>query len=88
MIGLIEHINPHGMRLMEAEFFICDKILESFCLEREGVRIVHGFNRGTAIRNFVRKGSLLKHLRKHYPEVGSVSMTRKDPGVTYVFFNT
>ena len=47
-------IDTHGHRLVDAECFIIDEILECKYLNISTLEIIHGFNNGTSIRDLIR----------------------------------
>ena len=47
-------IDTHGHRLVDAEDFIIDEILECKYLNISTLEIIHGFNNGTSIRDMIR----------------------------------
>ena len=78
-------IDIHGMKYLEATIEICDRIEEAHCQGDEGVKIIHGFNRGTSIRNYVRS-ALIQDLRKYNQQVPKIILDCLDPGITVVKF--
>jgi len=48
-------IDLHGYSLAEAEYYLIDEILANEQLGYNSLRIIHGYNRGTAIQTMIRK---------------------------------
>ena len=81
----MKRIDIHGMRYLEATIEICSRIEEAHCQGDDGVKIIHGFNRGTSIRNYVRS-DLVQDLKKYSSHIPKITLDCLDPGVTLVTF--
>ena len=78
-------VNIHGMKFLEATLEICGRIEEAYGQGEDGAKIIHGFNRGNAIRDYVRS-KMVNDLKK-YANLPEVSLDCLDPGVTVVTFD-
>ena len=78
--------NVRHLPLVEAEYEICENLRCTFLLGGSKLDVIHGYNYGTAIRNFVRNpNGLRSKLRKHYPELPNVEIINQQPGMTSVY---
>ena len=78
-------LDIHGMRFLEATLEVCDRIEEAHVKGESGIKIIHGFNRGTSIREYVR-AKMFKDLKKYNVIVPKINLDCLDPGVTVVTF--
>ena len=82
-------VDLHDLRLYDAEVKICDAIEEAWLNGNPCLLLIHGYNNGVAIREFIRKpGGLRKRIRRYYPEIAEVELIARDYGTTYVVFGT
>lgn len=80
-----KEVDLHDLRLFDAEVTMCEAIEEAWAVGRECVLLIHGYNNGVAIRDFIRgPGGLGKRLHLHYPEIPEVRIIPRDKGSTYV----
>jgi hypothetical protein len=84
--GRMDKIDVHGKKLREASIYICNRVEEAFVVGFQGLTIIHGYKRGTVIRDYIRKGRLRRNLKLHHPKVPLLKLNRSDPGVTHVIF--
>ena len=73
-------IDLHGFSLFEAKVELIEAIIEARELERP-LRIIHGYNRGTSIRSFIRNGALARRISK---EGFEIRIIKDSPGVTII----
>ena len=78
-------IDTHGLRFIEATLEICGRIEEAYSQGDNGIRIIHGYNRGTSIREYVRS-DMVQDLKKYSRDVPRVNLDCLDPGITVVKF--
>ena len=78
-------IDTHGLRFIEATLEICGRIEEAYSQGDNGIRIIHGYNRGTSIREYVRS-DMVQDLKKYSREVPRINLDCLDPGITVVKF--
>lgn len=78
-------IDTHGLRYIEATLEICGRIEEAYSQGHDEIKIIHGFNRGTSIRNYVRS-DMVQDLKKYSKTVPKVNLDCLDPGITMVKF--
>ena len=90
IMGTLENVaevDLHDKRLFDAELNICDAIEEAWYCGKECLLLIHGYNNGVAIRNYIRiNGGLRKQLIRNYPELPDIRVIPKDHGSTYVKF--
>ena len=79
-------VDIHGMKFLEATLEICGRIEEAHAQGENGIRIIHGFNRGSSIRHYVRS-SMVLDLKKYSTNVPKINLDCLDPGVTVVTFD-
>lgn len=73
------------MRLFEAEVEICAAIEEAWFCGKSYLLLIHGYNNGVAIKEFILKsGGLRKQMKRNFPEVPGLEIIPKDRGVTLV----
>lgn len=78
-------IDLHNLRLMDAEFEICEAIEEAWYCGKKCLLLIHGYNNGVAIRDFIRKpGRLRKRIARDYPEIPEIEIVSYDHGTTYI----
>ena len=78
--------NVRHLPLFEAEYEICENLRCLFLSGRSKLEVIHGYNFGTAIRNFVRNpNGLRSKLRKHYPELPNVEIINQQQGMTSIY---
>ena len=78
-------VDIHGMKFLEATLEICGRIEEAYAQGEDGIKIIHGHNRGTSIRKYVRSG-MVQDLKKYSRNVPKINLDCLDPGVTVVKF--
>ena len=78
-------VDIHGMRFLEATLEICGRIEEAHAKGENGIKVIHGFNRGKSIRNYVRS-DMGRDLEKYSTDVPKINLDCLDPGVTVVTF--
>ncbi len=78
-------VDLHGLRLYDAEIEICNAIEEAWCNDNKCLLLIHGYNNGVAIRDFIRsEGGLRKQITRNFPEVPTLEIVPCDYGSTYV----
>lgn len=78
-------VDLHDLRLYDAEIEICNAIEEAWSTTSKCLLLIHGYNNGIAIREFIRNpGGLMKRIKRNYPEVPSIEIVPCDNGSTYV----
>lgn len=78
-------VDLHNLRLYDAEIKICNAIEEAWCNDNRCLLLIHGYNNGVAIRDFIRReGGLRKHVARNYPELPEIQVVPCDYGSTYV----
>jgi len=78
--------NVRHLPLAVAEYEICENLLCLFQTGESNLEVIHGYNYGTAIRNFVRNpNGLRSKLRKHYPELPNVEIINQQQGMTSIY---
>ncbi len=78
-------VDIHGMTFIEATLEICGRIEEAYAQGEDSVKIIHGYNRGTSIRKYVRS-DMIRDLKKYNTNVPKINLDCLDPGVTVVKF--
>ena len=84
--GRMDLIDVHGKKFREASIYICNHVEEAFVVGYRGLTIIHGYNRGTVIRDYIRMGRLRHDIKLHHPKVPLLRQNRRDPGITKVIF--
>ena len=80
-----KEVDLHNMTLFDAEMEICENIEESWYAGKRVLLLIHGYNNGVAIRDFIRNaGRLGKKLKHDYPYLPEVDIVVRDYGSTYV----
>lgn len=78
-------VDLHNLRLYDAEIRICDAIEEAWCCDQNCLLLIHGYNNGVAIKDFIYSpGGLRKKMKRDYPEIPGIEVVRCDHGSTYV----
>jgi hypothetical protein len=78
-------VDLHNLRLYDAEIEICAAIEEAWVNSEECLLLIHGYNNGVAIRDFIRSpGGLRKRVSRNYPEIVELEIIPCDHGTTYV----
>ena len=78
-------VDLHNLRLYHAEIEICTAIEEAIISGNECLLLIHGYNNGVAIRDFIRSpGRLRKKVKQNYPEILELEIIPCDQGSTYV----
>ena len=73
------------MRLFEAEVEICAAIEEAWFCGKSCLLLIHGYNNGVAIKEFIlNPGGLRKQMKRNFPEVPGLEITPKDRGATSI----
>ena len=76
-------IDLHNFNRKDAKEYLIDKIKESYNNKDYYVKVIHGFNNGTAIKDYIRNS-------KELIESGYISKIEADPlnsGVTNIVLN-
>ena len=82
-------VDLHNMRLFEAEVEICAAIEEAWFCGKNSLLLIHGFNNGVAIKEFIlNPGGLSKQMKRNFPEVPELEIIRRDQGSTIVEIST
>ena len=80
-----KEVDLHNMTLFDAEMEICENIEESWYAGKRVLLLIHGYNNGVAIRDFIRNaGRLRKKLKHDYSYLPEVQIVVQDHGSTYV----
>ena len=79
-------VNIHGMKFLEATLEICGRIEEAHAQGEDGIKIIHGFNRGSSIRRYVRS-NMVRDMKRYSAVVPNINLDCLDPGVTVVTFD-
>ena len=78
-------VDLHNLRLYYAEIEICAAIEEAWFCGNQCLLLIHGYNNGVAIRDFIRSpGGLKKRVSRNYPEILELEIIPSDQGTTYV----
>ena len=81
---MIYKYDVHGKRLWEAELDIPAELEQAYVLGYESVLIIHGYNHGFTLGNYVRN-RLKEHL-KQFTRIGFVIIDYEEPGATIIKF--
>jgi hypothetical protein len=83
----LKEFDMHGLKYLDAQFEACRRMEEAYSEGLLGVRFIHGYKRGNDLQNYVRKASgLTRDLRRHCPELPSITMRPEGKGVTSALF--
>ncbi len=78
-------VDLHNLRLYDAEVEICAAIEEAWFNGKQCLLLIHGYNNGVAIREFIRRrGGLRKQMARNYPEIPELEIRPRDHGSTFV----
>lgn len=78
-------VDLHNFRLFDAEVKICDAIEEAWICGKPCLKLIHGYNNGVAIRDFIRSpGGLRKQVVRNYSEIPELEIIPCDRGTTFV----
>ena len=84
---VLKEFDMHGLKYVDAQFEACRCMEEAYSEGLQGVRFIHGYKHGNALQNYVRKASGLgKDLRRHCPELPSITVRPEGKGVTSALF--
>jgi len=81
---MIYKYDVHGKRLWEAELDIPDELEEAYIMGYNEVLIIHGYNRGFILGNYIR--NRLKEDIKKFTNVGFFRIEYDQPGATTIKF--
>lgn len=80
-------LDLHGFKLFEARMELCEDVLEAAEDGYESVHVIHGFNRGHVIKDYLRgRDGFLNDLRRRYPECPHIRLKPSGEGSTMITF--
>ena len=80
-------VDLHGLPLSEAKLKVQISVGEAWADSLSKIEIVHGYNLGTAIKDYIQnKNGFRDDMKRIYPEIPSLILNDKGLGSTIVRF--
>ena len=80
-------VDLHGLPLSDAKLKSQIAVAEAWQLSQSSVELVHGYNLGTTIKDYVqRENGLQRDVRRIYPEISKLKLSDNGLGSTLIKF--
>ena len=80
-------VDLHGLPLLDAKLKSQIAVAEAWESSQPSIELVHGYNLGTVIKDYVqRENGLQRDIKRIYPEISKLKLSDKGLGSTLIKF--
>lgn len=79
-----EKLDLHGMNRWKARRILIRGIFRLLATGKKTLVVIHGYHRGTVLRDYIRDGRFLQDLQAEFPSLPPVTIVEYQPGATKI----